>query len=302
MPWRQLKLRLRGHELEAAEALLWERGALAVSSSDAGADDLGLNNTVRPLFELEPGDAPLWDRLRLSALFSFEAELGDLCRELRSVFPDSAPEIETLAEKQWERVWLEDFHPMQFGERLWVCPSGHAPPDPAAVNLMLDPGLAFGTGTHPTTAMCLNRLAGISPEGLSVIDYGCGSGILAIAAALLGAWPVFAVDHDARALAACRENRRRNDLTETRVMAVSPERLPALQVDLLLANILAEPLFELRERLSALVRPGGTIVLSGILEKQAEQLREAYNENFDLESAIAEGEWVLLAGRRKSGV
>ena len=104
MPWRQLKLRLRVHELEAAEALLWERGALAVSSSDAGADDQGLNNTVQPLFELEPGDAPLWDRLLLSALFSFEAELGGLCRELRSDFPDSAPEIETLAEKQWERV------------------------------------------------------------------------------------------------------------------------------------------------------------------------------------------------------
>ena len=307
MPWRQLKLRLRGHELEAAEALLWEHGALAVSNSDAGMDDTapddpGLNNKVQPLFELEPGDAPLWDRLCLSALFSFEAELGGLCRELRSVFPDSTPEIETLAEKQWERVWLEDFRPMQFGERLWVCPSGHAPPDPAAVNVMLDPGLAFGTGTHPTTAMCLNRLAGISPEGFSVIDYGCGSGILAIAAALLGAWPVFAVDHDARALTACRENRRRNKLTETRVTAVSPERLPALQVDLLLANILAEPLLELRECLSALVRPGGTIVLSGILEEQAEQLREAYNESFDLEPTFIEDEWALLAGRRKSSV
>ncbi len=307
MPWRQLKLRLRGHELEAAEALLWRHGALAVSSSDAGADDTnpddpGLNNKVQPLFELEPGDAPLWDRLRLSALFSFEAELGGLCRELRAVFPDSAPEIETLAEKQWERVWLEDFRPMQFGKRLWVCPSGHAPPDPAAVNVMLDPGLAFGTGTHPTTAMCLNRLAGVPPEGLSVIDYGCGSGILAIAAALLGAWPVFAVDHDARALAACRENRDRNNLIETRVMAVSPERLPALQVDLLLANILAEPLLKLRRSLSALVKPGGMIVLSGILEEQAEQLREAYNESFDIEPVIIEGEWALLAGRRKSGV
>ncbi len=260
------------------------------------------NENGESVFELEPGDAPLWDRLRLTALFSFEAELGGLCRELRSVFPDSAPEIETLAEKQWERVWLEDFRPMQFGERLWVCPSGHAPPDPTAVNVMLDPGLAFGTGTHPTTAMCLNRLADISPEGLSVIDYGCGSGILAIAAALLGAWPVFAVDHDARALAACRENRSRNDLTETRVMAIPPERLPALQVDLLLANILAEPLLELRERLSALVRPDGMIVLSGIPAEQAEQLREAYNEDFAIEPTIIEDEWALLAGRRKSGV
>ena len=298
MPWRQLKLRLCADELEAAEALLWQHGALAVSSSDA-AD---MDDTTQPLFELEPGDAPLWDRLRLTALFSPEAELGDLCRELESVFPGSAPEVETLAEQRWERVWLEDFRPMQFGERLWVCPSGHAAPDPAAVNVMLDPGMAFGTGTHPTTAMCLRRLASVSPEGRSVIDYGCGSGILAIAAARLGAWPVFAVDHDARALTACRENCRRNNLTETRVMTVSPEELPALQVDLLLANILAEPLFELRERFQALVKPGGAIVLSGILDEQADRLRCAYGERFDIEPVITEGEWALLAGRLKSSV
>lgn len=298
MPWRQLKLRLCAEELEAAEALLWQRGALSVSSSDAAGKD----DTSEPLFELEPGDAPLWDRLLLTALFSQEAELGDLCRELRSDFPDSAAEIETLAEQQWERVWLEGFRPMQFGERLWVCPSGHEPPDPAAVNVMLDPGLAFGTGTHPTTAMCLRRLASVPPEGLGVIDYGCGSGILAIAAALLGAWPVFAVDHDAHALTACRENCRRNNLTETRVMTVSPEQLPALQADLLLANILAGPLLELRERFQALVRPGGAIVLSGILGEQADRLRRAYGERFDLEPVTTEGEWALLAGRLKSSV
>ena len=298
MPWRQLKLRLRADELEAAEALLWQHGALSVSSSDAAGKD----DTSQPLFELEPGDSPLWDRLLLTALFSSKAELGGLCRELRSVFPDSAAEVETLAEQRWERVWLEDFRPMQFGERLWVCPSGHAPPDPAAVNVMLDPGLAFGTGTHSTTAMCLRRLASVPPEGLGVIDYGCGSGILAIAAALLGAWPVFAVDHDAHALTACRENCRRNNLTETRVMTVSPEQLPALQADLLLANILAGPLLELRERFQALVRPGGAIVLSGILGEQADRLRRAYGERFDLEPVTTEGEWALLAGRLKSSV
>lgn len=298
MPWRQLKLRLRAEELEAAEALLWQHGALSVSNSDASGKD----DTSEPLFELEPGDVPLWDRLLLTALFSQEAELGDLCRELRSDFPDSAAEIETLAEQRWERVWLEGFRPMQFGERLWVCPSGHAPPDPAAVNVMLDPGLAFGTGTHPTTAMCLRRLASVPREGLGVIDYGCGSGILAIAAALLGAWPVFAVDHDAHALTACRENCRRNNLTETRVMTVSPEQLPALQADLLLANILAGPLLALRERFQALVRPGGAIVLSGILDEQANRLRRAYGESFDIEPVITEGEWALLAGRLKSSV
>lgn len=298
MPWRQLKLRLRADELEAAEALLWQHGALSVSSSDAAGKD----DTSQPLFELEPGDSPLWDRLLLTALFSSKAELGDFCRNLRSVFPGSAVEVETLAEQQWERVWLEDFRPMQFGERLWVCPSGHAPPDPAAANVMLDPGLAFGTGTHPTTAMCLRRLASIPPEGLGVIDYGCGSGILAIAAALLGAWPVFAVDHDAHALTACRENCRRNNLSETRVMTVSPEQLPALQADLLLANILAGPLLELRERFRTLVKPGGAIVLSGILDEQADRLRRAYGESFDIEPTITESEWTLLAGRLKSGV
>ena len=297
MPWRKLKLRLDSQDLEAAEAVLWERGAQSVSFADAAGGPSGMGH---PLFELEPGDTPLWNRLILTALFPLDAPMDSLCRELLAAFPDSEPVLEKLVDRQWERVWLEDFRPMQFGEGLWVCPSDHTPPNSSAVNVMLDPGLAFGTGTHPTTAMCLRRLGNISLEGLTVIDYGCGSGILAIAAALLGAWPVFAVDHDSRALAACRENCRRNDLGETRVTTASPEQLPGLQVDLLVANILAEPLLQLRESFSALIKPGGTIVLSGILEQQAERLRQAYDGNFDFEHAISEGEWIMLEGRRKS--
>lgn len=303
MPWRQLKLRLDSRDLETAEALLWRRGAQSVSLADAAAEPAGMghpSNVKRghPLFELEPGDTPLWDQLVLTALFPLDARLRSLCRELLNAFPGSEPAIEKLGDRQWERIWLEDFRPMQFGEGLWVCPSGHAPPDPSAANVMLDPGLAFGTGTHPTTAMCLRRLGDIPLEGRSVIDYGCGSGILAIAAALLGAWPVFAVDHDSRALAACRENCRRNDLGETRVTTASPEQLPGLQVDLLVANILAEPLLELRENFSTLVKPGGTIVLSGILEQQAERLRQAYDRDFDFEQEFSEGEWILLESRK----
>ncbi len=303
MPWPQLKLRLRSRDLAAAETLLWGRGAQSVSFTDAAGEpaDMGHpsnENREQPLFEREPGDTPIWNQLILTALFPLDAQLNSLCRDLLAAFPDSEPAIEQLAEKQWERVWLEDFLPMQFGERLWVCPSNHAPPDPSAVNILLDPGLAFGTGTHPTTAMCLRRLASLRPEGLSVIDYGCGSGILAIASALLGAWPVFAVDHDTRALAACRQNCCSNGLGETRVSTVSPEQLPALQVDLLLANILAEPLLELRESFSALVKPGGTIILSGILKQQAERLRQAYDGDFDFEHAISEEEWILLEGRK----
>jgi len=308
MPWRQLKLRLDSRDLEAAEAVLWERGAQSVSFVDAAAEpaDMGhpsnenLSNVQRghPLFELEPGDTPLWDQLILTALFPLDARLENLSRELLAAFPYSEPVLEKLLDRQWERVWLEDFRPMQFGESLWVCPSDHTPPNSSAVNVMLDPGLAFGTGTHPTTAMCLRRLGNISLVGRSVIDYGCGSGILAIAAALLGAWPVFAVDHDSRALAASRENCRRNDLGETRVTTASPEQLPGLQVDLLIANILAEPLLQLRESFSTLVKPGGTIVLSGILEQQAERLRQAYDRNFDFEHAISQEEWILLEGRK----
>lgn len=303
MPWRQLKLRLDSRDLEAAEAALWERGAQSVSFADAAREPSGMGHPSNeskghPLFELEPGHTPFWDQLLLTALFPLDAQLESLRGDLLAAFPDSEPAIKKLEDRQWERVWLEDFRPMQFGESLWVCPSGHTPPDPSAANIMLDPGLAFGTGTHPTTAMCLRRLASIAPEGLSVIDFGCGSGILAIASALLGAWPVFAVDHDSRALAACRENCRRNDLGESRVTAASPEQLPGLQVDLLVANILAEPLLQLRESFSTLVKPGGTIVLSGIIERQVEQLRQAYDRDFDFEHAISKEEWLLLEYRK----
>ena len=293
MPWRQLKLRLSASECEVAEALLWRHGALSITSADAAG---------QPLFELAPGEVKLWNRITLIGLFPFEAGLDRLCRELQDALPNSPREIETLEERQWERVWQQDFRPMRFGERLWVCPSTHvlAPPDPDAVNVMLDPGLAFGSGTHPTTAMCLRKLAQSRLEGVGVIDYGCGSGILAIAAALLGAWPVFAVDHDPQALAASRENCRHNGLQEQQVIVAGPEQLPALQVDLLLANILAEPLLQLRGRFSALVKPGGMIVLSGIMEEQAEQLRKAYSEHFDFEATLLDNNWVLLSGRREA--
>lgn len=293
MPWRLMTLRLQSRDCETAEDLLWRHGALSVSCTDA-AD--------QPVFAREPDDAPLWDQVTLAGLFPLEAELDGLSRELQAAFPEHAPAIETLKDQQWERAWLKDFRPMQFGERLWVCPSTHVPPDSDAVNVMLDPGLAFGSGTHPTTGMCLHRLEQSRLEGLSAIDYGCGSGILAITAALLGAWPVLAVDHDPQALAASRENCRRNGLGEIQVAVLTPEQLPSAQVDLLLANILAEPLLELSDHLSSLIKPGGTIVLSGILAEQSEQLRQVYGEHFSLETTIMDGEWVLLEGRREARV
>ena len=287
--WQQLKLRLRSRDSEAAEARLWRHGALSVSYTDASG---------RPLFQQQPGDAPLWEQLTMTALFPKDADLGSLRGELQAAFPELAPVTGILEEQQWERAWMADFRPMQFGSKLWVCPTTQSPPDPDAVNIMLDPGLAFGAGNHPTTGMCLRRLGEARLEGLSVIDYGCGSGILAIAAALLGAWPVFAVDHDPQALTASRDNCRRNGLPESCVTVCSPEQLPALQADLLLANILAEPLLELRDHFCDLIKPGGTIILSGILDRQSEHLQRAYGANFHLAAPVVENEWVLLTGRR----
>ena len=208
-------------------------------------------------------------------------------------------QVEILEDQDWSRAWLDDFKPMRFGEQVWICPSVYSPPEPNAVNILLDPGLAFGTGTHPTTAMCLTWLDGHPPQDKTVIDYGCGSGILALAAGKLGAKRILAVDNDPQALLATRDNSANNQLAD-RIETFLPDALPHLHCDLLLANILAGPLIELAPIFHTLVKPGGELVLSGLLQSQAETIIQAYKTMFTLNVEQQLEEWVCLHGTRKT--
>ncbi len=293
MPWLQLSLDAADLDPEALSAFFESAGALAVTFEDA-AD--------QPLFEPDPGDTPLWSSTRVVALFEAGLDRGALHRRLAETFgADAAARLRagSLEDRDWERAWLDDFHPMRFGERLWICPAGQRPEgQPDAVLIDLDPGLAFGTGTHPTTALCLRWLDAHPPRGSDVIDYGCGSGILAIAALKLGAARVRATDIDEQALWATEGNARRNAVAG-RLVTCLPEQLDAAPADLLLANILANPLIELAPRLAERVRPGGWLVLSGILAGQAQAVAAAYRPWFEAGTPLVQEGWACLPGLRR---
>ena len=297
MSWLQLSFDIDKDQSELLEYLLEEAGALSVTFADAGD---------QPLFEPQPGTTPLWQQIQLIALFDENTELTELLATLRAGFTESAanatwpePVCETLLDKDWEREWMDKFKPIRFGPRLWVCPSWHQPPDPKAVNLMLDPGLAFGTGTHPTTAQCLEWLDGQQLTGKSVIDYGCGSGILAIAALKLGAGSAIATDIDPQALKATQDNARQNAINSEQLTCYLPKNMPQTQADLVIANILAGPLIELYPQLSAVSKPGGQLLLSGILEDQAEQLIATYRQSFVFDPIRQRDGWVLLSASKR---
>ena len=274
--------------------MLSEAGAMAVTLADA-ADD--------PLYEPPPGALPLWSRTRVIGLFDRDADAGQILARLNDALSPAAlppARVSALEDRRWELECRKDAHPRCFADRLWVLPSW-APTIPLAdgqVSLLLDPGLAFGTGAHPTTAMCMEWLAAENLTGATVIDYGCGSGILAIAAAKLGAANVWAVDSDPQALQATRDNAARNALG-VEVRASAPEVLPEMQSDVLVANILARPLIEHAGRLCALLRPGARIALSGVLLDQADPVAAAYAPWCELVERRSSQEWVLLAGRRR---
>src|SRR5690554_555764 len=296
MPWIQLQIPADSGNADQLEDLLMEMGAEAVSMED-GAD--------QPLYEPVPGTTPLWSDTHVIGLFDAERNIDQICAELRSAWhqrtQQELPEIEvTLVEdKDWERAWMDDFKPMRFGQRLWIVPSWHEAPDPEAVNLLLDPGLAFGTGTHPTTALCLEWLDGQPLQDLQVIDFGCGSGILAIAALLLGAARVTATDIDPQALEASRDNAQRNQLADERLPLYLPADMPSEPADLLVANILAGPLVTLAPQLTALVKPGGRIALSGILAEQTDEILAAYDADFELDPVANKDGWIRVSGVRR---
>lgn len=291
MAWLQLHFPTDQAHAEFVEELMLGLGAYSVTLTDA-ADE--------PLFEPPPGATPLWQQVTLTALFAADINQEALLLEIGQQMGGLPAnlEFEPLAEQVWERAWMADFHPMQFGQRLWIVPSWADAPDPNAVNLQLDPGLAFGTGTHETTALCLTWLDGLDLQGKTILDYGSGSGVLAIAALLLGAKYAYACDIDPQALLATRENAKLNGVSE-RLFCMPPDKLPARQFDVVVANILAEPLVNLAEHILSFSAPQGRIGLSGILLDQAQLVRDAYNDGVELEPNRTMGEWTLVHGQRR---
>ncbi len=292
--WRQLSVATSEAQAERLSDRFFELGAISVSLQDEGD---------QPIFEPKPGEIPIWPNTRVIALFEKGVDLG----RVRSAVLESQDEgslsdwrEEEIHDQAWERAWLEHFRPMPFGKRLWVIPTGFDLPDqPEAVCVRLDPGLAFGTGTHPTTALCLEWLDGQALQGKTVIDFGCGSGILAVAALLLGAERAIATDIDRQALTATADNAVKNGVAD-RVNCYLANRMPKLEADILLANILANPLIELSGHLASLVHPGGSIVLSGILREQAGEVLRAYEPYFVMEEPVFLDDWTRLSGIRHS--
>lgn len=279
-------------EAESLESALEEFGAVSVTYADR-AD--------QPLFEPAPGETPLWDRIKLSALFEADTDTERLLTDLgnRHPLPLGDVKIEILEDKDWVKAWMDQFQPIRCGESLWICPSWHQPPEPDAVNLMLDPGMAFGTGTHPTTWLCLNWLDRHPPRQHQVIDYGCGSGILAVASALLGAKGVWALDIDPQALDATRSNAEKNFIPEDRIDIALADHCKPPPAELVIANILAKPLRQLAPRLANLTKDEGNIVMSGILAPQADEVIEAYAPWFSFAPVIEKEGWVLLHGSKQ---
>lgn len=290
MAWLQLHIPSDVDNTESLQELLAELGASAVTCTDA-AD--------QPLLEPPPGATPLWQQTVVTALFEADTDPDLLRAAIETVTgPQPALRFESVEDQPWERAWMDDFQPMQFGERLWIIPSWSEAPDATAVNLRLDPGLAFGTGTHETTSLCLRWLDGAALDNARVLDFGCGSGVLAIAALLLGANQATACDLDPQALLASDDNALNNGVAE-RLHCCLPDALPQQEYDVVLANILAGPLVELAPLLTRCCRPGGQLVLSGILAEQADAVMDAYREQFDLHPMARQGDWVRLHGTRR---
>ena len=291
MSWLQLSVEVTGDLADVATGVFMDAGALSVTYQDA-ADE--------PILEPGLGEHPVWSATRVVALFPEDGDAGRITQRLREALHDAEiePRIERLEDRDWSSTWRETFHAMRFGAHLWVVPSGEQAPESDAVTIHLDPGLAFGTGTHVTTALCLEWLDAHPPLDREVIDYGCGSGILAIAAGKLGARHVCAVDIDPQALLATRENAGRNGV-DRRVEALLPEALDARPVDLVIANILANPLIGLAESLAGHVFSEGYIVLTGILAEQAVDVMAAYRPWFEFRDPVEREGWVLLEGVKR---
>jgi ribosomal protein L11 methyltransferase len=294
MAWLSLRLAADGNQAEAWADALLDAGALSVSIEDSDA------GTAREQAQFgEPGmdDPRAWSHNWVVALLSGEADVKAMLAAA-GIPLDVAHSVEAVPEQDWVRATQSQFDPIRIADGLWIVPSWHAPPDPAALCIQLDPGLAFGTGSHPTTRLCLRWLHARIQGGESVLDYGCGSGILAIAAAKCGARPVLGVDIDPQAVSAARDNAARNDVAADFGL---PDSLPdPYQADILVANILTNPLKALAPLLADRVKSGGRLALSGILESQAAEILDRYGPAFDMSVWAVEEGWCLLTGTRRS--
>jgi ribosomal protein L11 methyltransferase len=274
LPWSEVSVSVTREQAPLAELVLEQQGALAVTLEDALEED-----GDHPVLEPGPGATPLWPSVHVRGLFEADAARDRISLALQFVPGVSRPDLirwREVGDQVWERAWMDRFQPMKFGDHLWIVPTGmEIPFDETNIEIRLDPGLAFGTGTHPTTALCLEWLDGQDVTGMRVVDYGCGSGILGIAAALKGAERVVCVDNDPQALEATLENAARNGVTDL-VQYLAPEAYAENSAEIVLANILAGPLVELAPVLLGSTKPGGTIVLSGILKEQAWMVADAY--------------------------
>lgn len=345
MSWLELKLHCGKHNAESLESLLWDSGAVSVTLTDAEDE---------PLFEPRVGETPLWQAMVLTGLYSGGTDATALARQLQASWQWGAlPELHfsELPEQDWVRAWLDDFKPMRFGRRLWVCPSWWLQQGPTStatdstikaapaadtavwtpsaadaqawsakhqdllqamqqddqIIMQLDPGLAFGTGTHPTTSLCLQWLDAQELGGTRLVDFGCGSGILGIAALLLGAGVVLGIDNDSQALTATVDNCHKNRLDPARFPLYLPQAFTRLQtaadfvaVDGVMANILAGTVIELAPQLAVLVRPSGWLLLSGILRGQSDAVCVAFTPWFRDFEVASEGDWVRISALRKA--
>ncbi|QJR80794.1 50S ribosomal protein L11 methyltransferase [Alteromonas pelagimontana] len=293
MAWIQLRIDTSAELAEQVGNMLSANRAQAVTFLDA---------KDTPMYEPKPGEVMLWPDTQVVGLFDATEDMQPIIQRLgkaKILGRNFSYKLDPLEDKDWEREWMDNFHPMQFGKRLWICPSWRDVPDPNAVNVMLDPGLAFGTGTHPTTALCLRWLDGLDVKDKTVVDFGCGSGILALAALKLGASKVIGIDIDPQALEATMENARRNQVQD-RLNVYLPKDQPALEADIVMANILSGPLIELQNIITGYCRPSGLLVLSGILAEQVEKIEAAYQRDFTLNKSMIEGEWARVSGKRNA--
>ncbi|MEQ1974273.1 50S ribosomal protein L11 methyltransferase [Xenorhabdus sp. SGI240] len=293
MPWIQLRLNTTGQQAEALGDELMASGAVSITFQDS-------HDT--PIFEPLPGETRLWGDTDVIGLYDAEMDMNAVVSQLEQrpqLGKGFIHKIEQLEDKDWEREWMDNFHSMCFGKRLWICPSWREVPEPDAVNVMLDPGLAFGTGTHPTTSLCLQWLDGLDLTGKTVIDFGCGSGILAIAALKLGAKHAIGIDIDPQAIQASRDNAERNGVSDQLTLCLSKDQPKDLECDIVIANILAGPLRELAPVIGSLPKSGGLLGLSGVLASQAEGVVQAYNNEFIIDPIAEQEDWCRITGIKK---
>ncbi|QXB01907.1 50S ribosomal protein L11 methyltransferase [Aeromonas sp. FDAARGOS 1416] len=290
MPWIQIRINATAKTADKVSNMLLGRGAQAVTFMDA--KDV-------PVYEPMPGETPLWGETEVMGLFDAETDPAPTIAFFQQIFGENVGyKVEQLEDKDWVREWMDHFHPMQFGERLWICPSWRDVPNPDAVNVMLDPGLAFGTGTHPTTALCLQWLDGLDLTGKTVVDFGCGSGILGIAALKLGAARVIGIDIDPQAIQASRDNAARNGVADQIELYLPADQPQDVEADVVVANILAGPLRELAPLIAGHGKAGSLMALSGVLESQAPELETIYGQWFEMDPIAVKEEWCRLSGRK----